>query len=307
MVWWISDPKRLSDERRATAAIDEDWFENPAWSLDSACRLRLIFDIALPHRRFRLAMTYHNSFPASPPSVRPVDDVGRISFHQYGPGGEFCLSIRSDNWSPGITGADIIRSAHTLLEVETPDEDGVISPAPSAHNVPHEQLLRHSLARFYVDSVSGLAIRGGDLDGAPIEVGFDFRSPCLIAHLLSIGPHPRDDSPVRIGTPHALRDTRFVYSGCLYFVDSATAKVKAIKTVEGLRAIVGDRFTLSKQDKWACVVCTPDLEILFAKHYGDSEEVFVFETIYEPTDPLRSGLDSELFAQKRVGLSVSVP
>ena len=29
MMWWIKDPKRLADERRAIAAIDEDWFENP--------------------------------------------------------------------------------------------------------------------------------------------------------------------------------------------------------------------------------------------------------------------------------------
>ena len=302
MIWWISDPKRLSDERRAIASIAEVWFENPAWSLDSAFRLRLIFDIALSHRRFRLAMTYRNTFPASPPSVRPVDGAGRISSHQYGPGGELCLSIRSDNWSPDIRGADIVRSAHTLLKIETPDEDDEISPAPSAHNVSYEQLLRHSYSRFYVDSVSGLAIRGGDLDGAPIEVGFDFRLPCLTAHLLSIGPHPRDDSPVRIGTPHALRDTRFVSSGYLYVVDSATATVKAIKTVERFRAIVGERFTLSKQDMWACVVCTADLEILVVKLNSDSEKVFVFETIHEPPDALRSGLDSELFALKRVGI-----
>ena len=123
-VWWINDPERLSAERRAIDAISDDWFENSAWSLHGDCRLRLTFDIALPQRRFRLAMTYHNTFPASPPSVRPVDDAERISSHQYGPGGELCLSIRSDNWSPDVTGADMVRSAHTLLEVETPDEEG---------------------------------------------------------------------------------------------------------------------------------------------------------------------------------------
>ena len=153
MMWWINDPKRLADERRAIAAIDEDWFENPAWSLDSQNRLRLVFDIVLPHRRFRLDMTYHNTFPASPPSVRPVDDPERISSHQYGPGGELCLSIRSDNWSPDVTGADMIHSAKTLLDLETPDEDGEVLPAPSAHHVTHEQLLRYATARFYVDPV----------------------------------------------------------------------------------------------------------------------------------------------------------
>ena len=33
MVWWISDPERLSKERRAVGAIDQGWFENPEWSL----------------------------------------------------------------------------------------------------------------------------------------------------------------------------------------------------------------------------------------------------------------------------------
>ena len=117
IVWWISDPERLSTERRAIDTLDADWFENPDWSLDSQARLRLTFDIALSHSRFRLAMTYHNTFPASPPSERPSRETQRLSGHQYGSGGELCLSIRSDNWSSDFTGADLIRSAHTLLEI----------------------------------------------------------------------------------------------------------------------------------------------------------------------------------------------
>ena len=100
-VWWLSDPQRLSAERVAIQAIDEDWFENAAWSLDGQLRLRLVFDIVLPRGRYRLAMVYHNTFPASPPSVRPVDGEERLSLHQYGRGGDLCLSIRKRQLDPG--------------------------------------------------------------------------------------------------------------------------------------------------------------------------------------------------------------
>ena len=286
MMWWIKDPKRLADERQAIAAIDEDWFENPAWSLDTQGRLRLLFDIALPHRRFRLEMTYHNTFPASPPSIRPIDDPERISSHQYGPGGELCLSIRSDNWNPDITGADMIHSAYTLLDLETPDEDGEVLPAPSAHQVSHDQLLRYATARFYVDHVSRLALASDDLDGAPIEVGLDFRfRPCSLARLLSIGPHPPDGVPIPVGAPCALRDTSLVYAGNFYILDVPTAAVKAIKTVEELRTIVGENFTLPTQPIWVCVVRTSDQDILLLRHISGSEEVFIYQTINGPHDP----------------------
>ena len=302
MMWWIVDSKRLSDERRAIASIDEDWFENPTWCLDAQRRLRLIFDIALPHHRFRLAMTYHNTFPASPPSVRPVTDKERISSHQYGPGGELCLSIRSDNWSPDVTGADMVRSTHTLLSFESPDQDGEVLPAPSAHHIPVEQLLRHQFARFYVDPLSHAALLRDDLDGTAIEVGLDYRVPCWIAHLLSISPGSCDGPPIPVGTPRALREMHLVCPGYLHVVDHPATTVRRIKTVERLRAMVGERLTLSKQDMWTCVLRTSDSKILLVQHVADSEKVLVFETVYGPFEPMRSGLDGSLLAKKKVGV-----
>ena len=303
MAWWTSDHRRLAAERRAVEAIGEDWFENPDWSLDRNLRLRLIFDIVLPHRRFRLAMIYHSTFPASPPSVFPVSDSKRISSHQYGPGGELCLSIRSDNWSPEVTGADMIRSAHALLDAESPDEHGDVLPAPSAHDVPVELLLRHALARFYVDPESCLALAGDDLDGAPIEIGIDYRfSTYFLARLLSIGPHPPDSFPVVVGAPRALRETSLVYPGYFYVVDLPSTGIKALKTVEHLRAAVGDRFLLSTQTAWACVALSSDQKLLLMRNYRDSDELHHYETINGPLDPFRSGLDSDLLAGKKVAI-----
>lgn len=302
MIWWIADSKRLSDERRAIESIDEDWFEGPNWSLDDRGRLRLIFDIALPHRRFRLAMTYYNTFPASPPSVRPVNDTERVSSHQYGLGGELCLSIRSDNWSPNVTGADMVRSAHTLLSLETPDLDGVVSPAPSAHHIPREQALRHKRARFYVDPLSKTALLRDDLGEPAIEVALDYRLHCYIAHPLSIRPSSCDGSAVPVGAPSTLRETHAVGRGYLYVVDYPSPAVKTITTVAQLRAIVGERFKLPMQDTWVCLVRTSDREVLLVQHFSGSADVLVFETVYGPPEPSRSGLDGALLAGKRVGI-----
>lgn len=303
MVWWIGDPPRLRTERQAIAGIDEDWFENPEWSLDEQRRLRLVFELVFPHRRFRLAMTYHNTFPASPPSVRPVGDVGRISGHQYGVGGELCLSIRSDNWSPDVTGAEMIRSAHQLLELETPDEDGQVVPAPSAHDVPVELAVRHTRARFYVDALSLRAFLRGDLDGSPIEVALDPSvESCYVAHVLSIGPHPFDAGPIPIETPPVLRETHLVYPGRFFTVDSPGTASESIKTVDQLHRAVGDRAFLLTDSKWACVIRTSDRRLALFLHLGGSDDLWTFGTIYAPSDPPRSGLDSAALTGKRVGI-----
>ena len=235
---------------------------------------------------------------------RPDGDAERISSHQYGTGGELCLSIRSDNWSPDVTGADMVRSAHTLLEVETPDEEGEVLPAPSAHDVPRELLLRHAFARFYVDAASRVALASDDLDGARIEVGLDCRvRPCSVANLLSIGCHPQYGSPVGTGTPGALRETRFVCPGYFYVVNSSMAAVRAIKTVRQLRDIVGDRFLPLPQSIWGCVVRTSDDGVvLLVHHTSGSDDVFLYDTIEGPSDPSRSGGDCALLAERTVGI-----
>ena len=304
MVWWISDPERLSKERRAVGAIDQGWFENPEWSLDSQCRLRLTFDIALPHSRFRLAMTYHSTFPASPPSVHPSSETERLSGHQYGVGGELCLSIRSDNWNPAFTGADLIRSAHKLLEVESPNERGEVVRAPSAHNVPAELELRTARARFYVDPLSRDAFARSELDGARMEIGFDTRfQPNILAHVMSISRLDQSDaSPVPIGTPAALRDTQLVAPGYFCVVNVSTATVQAISKVDQLRDLVGNRFPLPRESNWSCVFKTADESILLVDHSSGRDDVRVYETIYGSVDGPRSGIEVSKLTQRRVGI-----
>ena len=303
MWWWIGDPSRLQAERRAIAQINDGWFENPEWSLDEQRRLRLIFDIVLPHRGFKLSMAYHNTFPASPPSIRPVGQTERISGHQYGAGGELCLSIRSDNWSPDFTGADMVRSAHRLLEMETPDEDGEVIPAPSAHDVPVELDVRKARARFYVDAPTCDALCRDDVDGSPIEVAFDPSvGSCHIAHVLSIGPPPPHAQAIPIATPAVLRETHLVYSGRFFVVDSPSTVIDSLKTVGQLRNTVGHRASLPTNSGWSCVIRTSDQKLALFLHFTGSDDLLTFKTIYGPSDPPRSGLDGADLATKRVGI-----
>ena len=302
-MWWINDPERLSRERRAIDAIDDGWFENPEWSLNPRCCLRLTFEIALSHSRFRLAMTYHSTFPASPPSVRPACESERISGHQYVVSGELCLSIRSDNWDPDLTGADMVRSAHKLLELEAPNEHGEVAPAPSAHDVPSELELRSAGARFYLDTVAREAFTRSALDGAPIEIGFDSRfQPNILTHVLSIGPHAAAGSTVAAGAPAALRETHLVVPGYFFIVDAPIATIQRIGTVEKFTGLLGNRVPLSTDSSWCCVIRSSDDSIVLVDHTRDREDVRIYKTIEAPVDSPRSELDAAKFSQRRVGI-----
>ena len=300
-VWWISDPDRLALERSSINALGEDWFEHADWSLDSKARLRLVFDIVLPRGRFRLAMVYHNTFPASPPSVRPLNEDARLSVHQYGPGGDLCLQIRSDNWSLDITGAEMVRSAHLLLDVETPGQEGERVTAPSDHDVPYELALRASEARFYLDNLTCLSLLIDKHDGAEIEVGLDFRSGrTSIAHLLKLVAEDGNLAP--LGIPAGIRETCWELNGRLFKVDASSTDVSAAKTVESLALLVGDRFTLNRGEHWACVIRASDDLFFLVTHFAERDEVLTYRTILSPFEKGRSGLDHTKLSEKRVGI-----
>ena len=246
-------------------------------------------------------MVYHNTFPASPPSVRPVDDEGWLSSHQYGRGGDLCLSIRNDNWTPDVTGSEMVRSAYALLELETPNEDGSVTPAPSAHDVAYEFTLRNVFGRFYLEHSSRLLLTTLDHDSAPIEVVVDYRNRnCFVAHLLTISLD--DGQQVTLEVPQMLRDAGFVYPGSFHVVGAPRDAVSSVKTVDDLRAIVGEGFSLSPKDNWACLIRTSDCWFVFLTHGSGRDEVYVYETILGPLEPRRSGQNHVGLAEKRVGI-----
>lgn len=118
-------------------------------------QLAFDFDIQIGERTIPLTLVYPDFFPDATPSIL-ARDCERLSGHQYGPAGELCLEYRPDNWTPDITGAMMIESAHRLLSSE--QETG--EPAPSEHRITRAQRMRYTPLRllFSSDTLSGLSV-----------------------------------------------------------------------------------------------------------------------------------------------------
>ncbi|WP_282611013.1 ThiF family adenylyltransferase [Pelagibius sp. Alg239-R121] len=299
-MWWLTDQTRLRIEREAIEELEADWFQNPVWSVDNQLRLKLAFDIVIARGRYVLQLIYHNTFPTSPPSIVPVDGAARLSGHQYGAGGELCLEIRNDNWTPDVTGAMMIESARRLLETETPGDDGAVVHAPSAHDLP-VTLSLSDVTRFYVGPSARLVLAADDIDGLPMEIGIDFYSGrTFVAHVLSIGSKG-EDKKQRL-TPEALRKTCVVKEGVVFVTDTPTKTLEKIKTFEALNDLLGDRFSLTQNAHWAVVLRGSEGGLTLLCHFADDDDLMSFTTVLAPFDGNRSGVPSADIREKKVGI-----
>jgi sulfur-carrier protein adenylyltransferase/sulfurtransferase len=151
VIWYVENPRRNRHEREALEALAStvDWVTPIRWRIDDSLRLIWDADILVAGRTFPISLRYPSHFPHSPPLVLPRGATERWSSHQYGPGGELCLEHGADNWHPDVTGADMILSAHRLLQGErpAPDEGGTVA---SRHSTTLGQDLRGTFTRFMV-------------------------------------------------------------------------------------------------------------------------------------------------------------
>lgn len=300
-MWWLTDQTRLRTEREAIEALSAEWFQNPNWSVDDRLRLTLTFEIAIARGRYPLRLRYHNTFPSSPPSIVPADGETRLSAHQYGAGGDLCLEIRNDNWTPDVTGSQMIESARRLLETETPGDDGAPVHAPSAHDFPETLSLRFEHARFYVSPHARLVMAGDQVDGLPIELGIDYSSgETFLAHLLSVGEE--GDSARREFTPRILRETCTIENGVVFDTDVPTPALEKIDTFGALRDLLGDRLTLKPNDGWTVLLRGSDLGLTLLWHFKDKEKLTGFATVLAPFDGDRSGIPASEVQEKKVGI-----
>lgn len=151
MIWHFENLLRSRQEREAIEALaaEVDWLTTRGWRIDSSLRLILDADIATNARLYPVVLRYPNHFPHSPPLVLPRGESVRWSAHQYGAGGELCLEYGTDNWHPALTGADMLRSSHRLLEGEAA-VDGHRRIVASRHDVTVGQNWRFKFSRFLV-------------------------------------------------------------------------------------------------------------------------------------------------------------
>ncbi len=132
-VWWLQDKSRLASELRILdVLIDEGWVEDPRWSMDG---LDLVVDLTLvaANARYSLRMVYPQHYPNVPAWIMPADGETRLSTHQFGAGGSLCLEYGPDNWTPGVTGEDVLRSALKLLSTENPLGSGQKQVVEAGH------------------------------------------------------------------------------------------------------------------------------------------------------------------------------
>jgi hypothetical protein len=151
VIWHFENLSRSRKEREAIEALaaQVDWLTTRGWRIDGSLRLILDADIATSARSYPVFLRYPNHFPHSPPSVFPRGESARWSAHQYGAGGELCLEHGTDNWDPALTGADMLRSAHRLLEGEAP-VDGHRRAVASRHDTTLGGNWRFEYSRFLV-------------------------------------------------------------------------------------------------------------------------------------------------------------
>ena len=149
MIWYLENYRRHRREREALEALatGADWLTPLQWRVDAEMRLIWDAEIHAGGRTFPISLRYPSHFPHSPPVVLPRGDQTRWSAHQYGPGGELCLEYGPDNWHPDITGADMVASAHRLLDGERPSGDERTMVA-SRHRTTAGQELRGTWMRL---------------------------------------------------------------------------------------------------------------------------------------------------------------
>lgn len=135
-LWWLEDIARVDAEKAAVEALaaQEPWFELTRWVFN-AFRFSAEGEITAHGAAYPVRLIYPDHFPAVPAWVEPQDGSIQWSVHQYGPGGPLCLELRPDNWHPDATGADMLRSAYNLLEVENPLGEGAKGTVPSGHRI----------------------------------------------------------------------------------------------------------------------------------------------------------------------------
>ncbi|ABC90782.1 hypothetical conserved protein [Rhizobium etli CFN 42] len=135
-IWWLNNTVRVAREKEAVEnlATETEWFVLDRWEIHDY-KFAAIGSIVAHGATYPIRLVYPDNFPLVPAWVEPQDPEAKWSYHQYGKGGALCLELRPDNWTSRANGADVLRSAYGLLNLENPLGDGEKGKVTSAHNV----------------------------------------------------------------------------------------------------------------------------------------------------------------------------
>lgn len=197
MTWWLFHRNRLLSEKGAIADLEAtvDWLRISQWQANPDFSMCVDFQIVNNGESFGFQMIYPSVFPDAPPMIY-TEGRTLISGHQYGPDGELCLEHRPDNWTPSITGADMIISCQRLLAVERPDTGDIVH-ASSAHIASLGRDMRPAYCRFLVTEKDINALKElPDRDPQPMVLRERLGASTFVAVLCYLG---KEDEPIWTG------------------------------------------------------------------------------------------------------------
>lgn len=299
--WWNDNHARLGEERAAIEKLgsDKDWLENIEWGFDDDIRMSVMFDLDLPHLTFSLRLTYPTAFPHSVPSVAPIE-AERISSHQFGTR-DLCLEIRPDNWHPEFTGADMIESAYALLKKEVPDEDGEVTPAPSAHDVPDEIDMRNAVSRLYIKESDVRALKAGIADRGEGEIWPQWCGESFVVGHIASASHG-EWSWTNKALPYALGREGSRKPVLIYHCKLGAAAFGGVVRRTDLVEKLGQDPAPGASDFY-CLILTGDDEAILYRQLDDVDGLIRYRTVPAPEDgDHRSGDLFERLTEKRVGI-----
>lgn len=302
-MWIVERMARYSAERAALAELEanESWLENVAWRFEGGA-VAIDADLIVGADRRSVTLTYPSIFPFAPPTVRPRGDATRWSPHQYGPGGELCLQHRPDNWEPSITGADMLRSAWTLLATEggAANVSGEPMPVASDHRVSLGQALRSETWRLVL-TASVMEKIASCAATTPLRLRFEFVGTALIAFVAQVVDAPDaiwldPELPGPLHKDH----THGGFTTALSLEDARWAKIDETvsKGASALRSLVVDGADFDKSE--TLIFSTPGgLRAFYVVPSADSVSEYA---LVLPDPAVRSAEKNAALASKKVAV-----
>jgi hypothetical protein len=300
VTWYLTDLARYRSEREGLEGLGSQaaWLTPVGWRVDNAMRLILDAEIVVGEVTYPVYLRYPAHFPHTPPSVFPRDEKSRWSNHQFGVGGELCLEFGPDNWTPDLTGAQMLESAYRLLAGENPSP-GETAVVASRHVDSLGQMLRRETLRF-------LVTRNLNAFFADVPVGATFTGNLLAAFrkprgavyfidkiALADGAKWEDQS-----IPASLGYELFERPVAIFRIAADAALPPTISVEEFKASCV--QYGCTTDANYVVILC--GVNAYAYSHFGDAKEVIEVAVVPPDVEARRLDESHDLLKEKSVAL-----